>query len=74
MYVAQAFFLSGVTKLRNWDTRLALFQDAYHVPVLPPAWAALLGTWGDIGSPALLVLGLGGRLAALGLSVVNVVA
>lgn len=72
--VAQAFFLSGLTKLRDWDTTLALFQDEYHVPLLPPEAAALLGTAGELVLPVLLVLGLGGRLAAAGLSVVNVVA
>jgi putative oxidoreductase len=74
LYVAQAFFLSGLTKLRDWDTTLALFNDEYHVPMLPPEWAAFIGTGGEIGLPVLLVLGLGGRIAALGLSVVNVVA
>jgi len=74
LYVAQAFFLSGLTKLRDWDTTLALFTDEYHVPLLPPAWAAVAGTAGEVVLPALLGLGLGGRFAALGLSVVNVVA
>lgn len=74
LYVAQAFFLSGLTKLRDWDTTLALFSDEYHVPLLPPEAAAYMGTAGEIGLPVLLVLGLGGRFAALGLSVVNVVA
>jgi len=73
-YVAQAFFLSGLTKLRDWDITLALFTDEYHVPLLPPEWAAYLGTAGELGLPVLLVAGLGGRFAALGLSVVNVVA
>lgn len=73
-YVAQVFFLSGLTKLRDWDTTLALFSEEYHVPFLPPALAAIMGTCGEIGLPVLLVLGLGGRIAALGLSVVNVVA
>lgn len=74
LYVAQAFFLSGLTKLRDWDTTLALFNDEYHVPLLPPDLAAVLGTCGELGLPILLVLGLGGRFAALGLSVVNLVA
>ena len=74
LYVAQVFFLSGLTKLRDWDTTLALFADEYHVPLLPPAWAAVAGTFGELVLPLLLVLGLGGRLGALGLSVVNVVA
>jgi putative oxidoreductase len=73
-YVAHAFFLSGLTKLRDWDTTLALFNDEYHVPLLPPEVAALMGTGGELMLPVLLVLGLGGRFAAAGLSVVNVVA
>ena len=74
LYVAQAFFLSGLTKIRNWDTTLALFQDEYHVPLLPPELAAVMGTCGELGLPVLLVLGLAGRFAAAGLSVVNGVA
>jgi putative oxidoreductase len=74
LYVAHAFFLSGLTKLRDWDTTLALFNDEYHVPLLPPELAAVMGTCGEVGLPVLLVLGLAGRFAAAGLSVVNVVA
>jgi putative oxidoreductase len=73
-YVAQVFFLSGLTKIRDWDTTLALFADEYHVPLLPTGLAAVLGTTGELVLPVLLVLGLAGRLAPLGLSVVNVVA
>ena len=73
-HVAQVFFLSGLTKLRDWDTTLFLFTDEYKVPVLPPAVAAVMGTGGELLLPVLLALGLGGRFAALGLSVVNVVA
>lgn len=74
LYVAQAFFLSGLTKLRDWDITLALFTDEYHVPLLPPNVAAVMGTGGELALPVLLVLGLAGRFAAAGLSVVNVVA
>ena len=74
LYVAQAFFAAGLTKIRNWDTTLALFEDEYHVPLLPPDVAALLGTAGELVLPVLLALGLAGRVGALGLSVVNVVA
>jgi putative oxidoreductase len=73
-YVAQVFFLSGLTKLRDWDITLALFQDEYKVPLLPPASAAVMGTGGELLLPALLVLGLAGRFASLGLFVVNGVA
>lgn len=74
LYVAQAFFLSGLTKLRAWDITLALFTDEYHVPLLPPNVAAVMGTGGELALPVLLALGLAGRFAAAGLSVVNVVA
>ncbi len=74
LYVAEVFFLSGLTKLRDWGTTVALFTDEYKVPFLPPAMAAFMGTAGELVLPVLLALGLGGRFAALGLSVVNVVA
>ena len=44
------------------------------MPLLPPHAAAWLGTGGELVLPVLLVLGLSGRLAALGLSVLNIVA
>ena len=41
---------------------------------MPPELAAYLGTGGELVLPVLLALGLGGRFAAVGLSVVNVMA
>lgn len=74
LYVAQVFFLSGLTKLRDWETTPFLFTEEYKVPVLTPQLAAVLGTAGELVLPALLAVGMLGRLGALGLSVVNVVA
>lgn len=74
IYVARVFFLSGLTKLRDWNTTLALFQDEYQVPLLPPDVAAYAGTAGELLLPPLLLLGLAGRFAAAGLSVVNLMA
>lgn len=74
LYVAQVFFLSGLTKLRDWGVTVALFTDEYKVPLLSPPVAAALGTLGELALPVLLVLGLAGRFSALGLFVVNVVA
>ena len=74
LYVAQAFFLSGLTKIQNWETTIALFTDEYHVPFLSPTVAAYLGTGGELILPVLLVFGLFGRFAALGLFVQNIVA
>jgi putative oxidoreductase len=73
-YVAQVFFLSGLTKLRDWDTTLFLFTEEYTVPWLSPPVAAAMGTAGELVLPVLLAVGLLGRLGALGLLVVNVVA
>ena len=56
VYVARVFFLSGLTKLHDWNITLALFRNEYHVPVLPPAVAAVLGTSAELGLPVLLVL------------------
>lgn len=74
IYIAYVFFLSGLTKIRDWETTVALFTDEYKVPFLSPQMAAVMGTGGELVLPVLLVLGLGGRFAALGLSVVNIVA
>lgn len=74
MVVGKVFFVSGLLKLRDWNITLALFEEEYHVPWLPPELAAWLGTGGELVLPVLLVLGLGGRFAAAGLSVVNAVA
>jgi putative oxidoreductase len=74
LYVAKVFFMSGLVKVRDFDTTIALFQDEYRVPLLPPEIAAALGTFGELVFPVFLALGLGTRLAALALSFVNVVA
>jgi putative oxidoreductase len=74
LYIFRVFFLSGLTKIHDWSTTLALFTDEYHVPLLPPALAAVMGTAGELGLSSLLLVGLFGRFAALGLSVLNVVA
>ena len=44
------------------------------MPLLSPGVAAVMGTAGELVLPMMLLLGLAGRFAALGLSVVNVVA
>ena len=74
LYLLRVFFLSGLTKLRSWDSTLYLFSNEYHVPLLPPAVAAVMGAGGELIFPVLLVLGWQSRLAAAGLFVVNLVA
>lgn len=74
LYVARVFFLSGLTKIQDWETTLALFADEYQVPLVPPDLAAYAGTAGELVLPVLLALGLAGRFGAMGLFVLNIVA
>lgn len=73
-YVAGVFLRSGWLKISDWSNTLALFENIYAVPLLPPHLAAVMGTAGELCLPVLLILGLAGRFGALGLSVVNLVA
>ena len=74
LYVGWQFFKSGLTKIDDWSTTLALFRDEYQVPILSPEIAALMGTAGELAFPALLFIGLFSRPAALGLFAVNLMA
>ena len=74
LYVALVFFKSGMVKIADWSSTLALFRDEYKVPVLPPDLAAYVGTFGELTFPVLIALGLAGRFGAAGLFVVNVMA
>jgi putative oxidoreductase len=74
IYLARVFFFSGLTKLHDWNITLALFRNEYHVPFLPPAVAAVLGTCAELGLPILLIMGFGTRFAAAALFVFNIVA
>lgn len=62
--VATVFWNSGMTKLANWDTAVALFTDEYHLPLLPPELAATMAASIELSTPVLLVLGLLTRPAA----------
>ena len=73
-YVSWQFLSSGYLKTLSWDSTLYLFDSEYHTPLLPPHVAAYAGTFGELFFPTLLILGLFGRLSAIGLSFVNAVA
>ncbi len=66
LWLAKFFFFSGLTKIANFNTTIALFTDEYKVPVLPPNVAAVLSTTAELSLPVLLVLGLFTRLAGAG--------
>ncbi len=74
LYVSSVFLRSGMIKVSDWSSTLALFHDEYKVPVLPPDLAAWVGTFGELFFPVLIVLGLAGRCGAAGLFFVNAMA
>ena len=71
LYIAQVFLRAGLLKISNWPSTLHLFDYIYHVPLLPPHCAAMLGTTAELVFPILLALGLVGRFAAAGLFMTN---
>lgn len=73
-FVSWQFLKSGWLKITAWDQTLSLFEGEYRTPVLSPTLAAVLGTFGELAFPILLILGLYARLGALGLFAVNVMA
>jgi putative oxidoreductase len=74
LYVGWQFWKSGWLKVSSWSSTLDLFRTEYHVPLLPPAVAAVTGAFGEIFFPALLFLGLFSRVGALGGFFVNAMA
>lgn len=49
------------------DSALSLFQEEYALPLIPPAWAAVMAAIAEHVLPVLLLAGLATRFAALGL-------
>lgn len=74
LYVARVFVMSGLTKIHDWSITVALFTDEYHVPLLSPGVAALMGTATELSMPALLALGLATRFGAFVLFFFNIIA
>ncbi len=74
VYLFNAFFLAGLTKIRDWESTLFLFEYEYAVPFLPPHFAAYLGTAAELILPLLLLVGFLTSASAIGLFIFNIVA
>ncbi len=74
IYLFNAFFLAGLTKIRDWESTLFLFEYEYAVPLLPPHVAAYLGTAAELILPILLLVGFLTSASAIGLFIFNIVA
>lgn len=73
-YVANVFFKSGLTKIDDFSSTVALFESEYKVPLISPALAAVSATAAELILPALLVAGIFSRPTAMALFVFNIVA
>ena len=75
--IGAVFFQSGRTKVDGvisvTDAAVGLFRDEYRLPLVDPAFAAHAAAYAEHLLPLLLVLGLGTRLAALGLLLMTLV-
>lgn len=75
--MANVFWMSGRTKVEGFltvkDSTFYLFENEYHVPLLPPDVAAYVSTYAEHIFPILLVLGLFTRFSALGMIVMTLV-
>ncbi len=56
------------------ESTFTLFEYEYHVPLLPSAVAAYMGTAAELLLPVFLFFGLGGRYAAAALFIFNIIA
>jgi putative oxidoreductase len=73
--LAGIFWSSARTKVEGFltvsENTFYLFEEDYRLPLLDPETAAYLATYTEHLLPILLILGLGTRLAALGLFVMT---
>lgn len=72
--MAQVFWAAGMSKIASWSSTLDLFAYEYAVPLIPSTLAAYMATGAELLFPVLLVIGLGTRVAAGGLFILNAVA
>lgn len=72
--MAQVFWAAGMSKIASWSSTLDLFAYEYAVPLIPSTLAAYMATGAELLFPVLLVVGLGTRVAAGGLFILNAVA
>ena len=74
--IAAVFWRSGQTKVNGWrlsDNAVDLFRDEYKLPLIDPTLAAYLAAFAEHFFPALLVVGLATRFAALALLIMTLV-
>lgn len=69
LFLALPFWNAGQARLNSWGSQSFLFEYEHPLPLLSPTQAAYLTTGAELVLPVLLILGLFGRLAGLGLAI-----
>jgi NADH dehydrogenase FAD-containing subunit/uncharacterized membrane protein YphA (DoxX/SURF4 family) len=72
LWIGKQAILSGLLLANDWNTALTLAANEYPIPWLDPHAEALLGIVLQLGGGAALIIGLGARLGALAIIVLNV--
>jgi putative oxidoreductase len=73
LWMAKIFFDSGWARVTNWGSQEFLFSNIHPLPFLPAGIAAPVTTTAELALPALLAIGLLGRLSATGLLIMTMV-
>ena len=73
LWLGQAYFVSGIVKLTNWQSALELAANEYPVSWMNPVAAAYTGVTIEIVGPVLLIIGLLVRPAAFAMLVLALV-
>lgn len=74
VWVGLAFWQAGLVKITSPETTRYLFENMYHVPLLSPDAAAVLGTWIELIVPWFIGIGLFSRPFAFFLFIYNIIA
>ena len=69
VYVAIPFWNAGQVRVTQWNAQSYLFEHVHPLPILSPNMAATITTGAELVLPVLVVLGLFGRFAGLGLGI-----
>ena len=73
LWMAKIFWYSGLTKISDWQTTIALFEDVYKVPFISSQIAAYVTVSSELICPILLSLGFAARFAAIPLIIITAV-
>lgn len=73
LWMARIFWYSGLVKISDWQSTIALFQYEYKVPVINPELAAYLAAATELTCPILLTLGIAARFATVPMLIMTAV-